>query len=80
MEGSFVGLRRLRMLSGSRGGGDRWDAPVLRFHEVENIAAARDEEQLHECVVYRHEIVEEVQITRQENRDVEGLRFETQTY
>jgi len=52
----------------------RWS--VFELHEIENVAAAADEEELHDRVVYRHEAEEQVEVTRYEYRHVEHLRFE----
>ena len=43
------------------------DAPVLDLHEVEDVGATRDEENLHEEVVKGHPVPEEVKVARDEH-------------
>jgi len=51
----------------------RWS--VSHLHEVENIAAAADEKQFHDRVVYGYEVEEKVKISCEEDANVEGLCF-----
>lgn len=55
---------------------DERDTPVFVFHEVEDITAACNEEHLHEGVIYRYELGEEVDITRHEDCSIESLCLE----
>ena len=54
-------------------------APVLDFHEVEDVATACDEENLHDEVVKRHPFVKQVKVARDEHGRVERLRLERDT-
>lgn len=57
------------------------DAPVLEFHEVEDITAAPDEENLHGKVVQRDPLApEDVEVTGDEDSDIERLCLERDTY
>jgi hypothetical protein len=51
-------------------------APETVLHEVQDIAAARNEENLHEEVIQRDPAEGEVQIAGNEDKDIEGLCFE----
>ncbi len=51
-------------------------SPVTIAHEIESEAAAANKEQLHQKVVQRHPVGEEVKVARHEYPDIEGLRFE----
>jgi len=55
----------------------RWS--VFDLHEVENIATAGDEEQLHERVVHGYVVVKKVEISCNEDTNVEGLCFKGYT-
>ena len=54
-------------------------APVLDFHEVEDVAAATNEEQLHDEVIQRDPFPEQVEVARDEDRNVESLSLEGDT-
>jgi len=49
----------------------RWS--VFELHEVENIATAADEKEFHNRVVYGYEMVEKVEISRDEDTNVKCL-------
>lgn len=64
------------------GQGRSWvrDAPVLVFHEVEDIATAPNEENLHEEIVQRDPFAgKDVKVSGNENGDVERLCLERDT-
>lgn len=50
--------------------------PEPEFHEVEDVAAAADEEQLHGEVVQGNPAPQKVQIPSDEYHDIQNLRFE----
>jgi hypothetical protein len=55
-------------------------SPVLDFHEVQDVAAAADEEQLHEGVVEGDPFSkDEVKVSCYEDDRVENLCFERKT-
>ena len=53
--------------------------PVFDLHEVENIATAGDEEQFHDRVVHGYVVVKKVEISCNEDTNVEGLCFKGYT-
>ncbi len=73
------GLACTRLLVRKVGPPKRY-APETILHEVENVAAADNEEQLHHKVVYGDPAVQEVKITCDKNGDIECLSFERYAY
>jgi hypothetical protein len=69
MDGSFVGLHKgpkifqvMQYMMRSR-----MNTPEANFHEIEDVGAATDEDELHDSVIVGHPIADEqVQIPRQE--------------
>lgn len=78
IEGSCVGLRWLGLATVDLG--RKCDSPEAIFHDVEDVATARNEKQLHDEVVERNPAEEQVKIARHENTGVEGLGLERYTW
>lgn len=76
IEGSFEGLRVLRRCQNLDTEKQNHYAPVAVFHEIEDITAACDENDLHTRVIKRCPAEEQVKVTGPEYTNVEGLSFE----
>ena len=63
---------QIRSKGKKRGG----DVPEADFHEEEDVDTASDEEKLHEEIVEGDPVVEQVEVARDEDDDIERLRFE----
>lgn len=64
------------------GNGQRGQAlPVFELHQVQNVRAATDEEDLHDCVVQRNPAAQkEVDISSTEHGEVKSLCFVGDTW